>query len=247
MAFPAWFGKISKMLLHSIDKIKFKGKIIAIDGPAGSGKSTTAKLVAERLSYVYLDTGAMYRALTYMAIKKNVPASDAVYLSSLARELPLKFEPSDGKNKVFIGDEEVTSQIRTPQITSMVSEVAAHAEVRKAMVEKQKAIGKNGSIVAEGRDTTTVVFPYADLKIYMDATVTERARRRVLDMTGMGINTDIEEQVQEINRRDGLDTHRKHSPLKRAEDAVVIDTTNLTIENQVNRVVELLHELVNAK
>ena len=247
LAFSTRFGKILPMTLKSIDRNKLKGKIIAIDGPAGSGKSTTAKLVAERLGYVYLDTGAMYRALTYEAIKRNIGPSDSSALSAIARALPLRFEPSDGKNKVFIGTEEVTKQIRTPEITRLVSEISAHADVRKAMVEKQKAIGKNGSIVAEGRDTTTVVFPYADLKIYMDASVTERARRRVLDMKAMGIDTSIKEQVNEINRRDGLDSGRSHSPLKRADDAVVIDTTNLTIEDQVNRVIELLYELVNAK
>ena len=235
------------MTQGSIDINKLKGKIIAIDGPAGSGKSTTAKLVAERLGYVYLDTGAMYRALTYEAIKRIIPPSDSSALSAMAQAMPLRFEPSIGKNRVFIGAEEVTSQIRTPEITRLVSEISAHKDVRQAMVEKQKTIGKNGSIVAEGRDTTTVVFPYADLKIYMDATVTERARRRVLDMTGMGIKTTIEGQVSEINRRDGLDSGRKHSPLKRADDAVVIDTTNLTIEDQVSRVIELLYELVNAK
>lgn len=247
LAFSARFGKILPMPLKSIDRNKLKGKIIAIDGPAGSGKSTTAKLVAERLGYVYLDTGAMYRALTYAAQKKDIAPSDRKGLAELAHRLPLRFEPSDGQNKVFIGNEDVTKQIRTPQITRMVSEVAAHAEVRKAMVKKQKAIGQNGSIVAEGRDTTTVVFPYADLKIYMDASVTERARRRVLDMKAMGVNTSIEEQVREINRRDGLDSGRAHSPLKRADDAVVIDTTNLTIEDEVNRVIELLYKLVNAK
>ncbi len=247
LPFPDMFGKIFVMPPKFVEKSKLKGRIIAIDGPAGSGKSTTAKLVAEFLDYVYLDTGAMYRALTYVAMKKNIAATDGTALAALAGALPLRFEPSDGKNKVFIGDEEVTQQIRAPEITRLVSEISAHPDVRKAMVEKQKTIGKNGSIVAEGRDTTTVVFPYADLKIYMDASVTERARRRVLDMKAMGIDTTIEEQVKEINRRDGLDSGRKHSPLKRAEDAVVIDTTNLSIEDQVNRVIELLYELVNAK
>ncbi|MGH8014913.1 MAG: (d)CMP kinase, partial [Candidatus Zixiibacteriota bacterium] len=134
-----------------------------------------------------------------------------------------------------------------PEITRLVSEISAHAEVRKAMVEKQKSIGKNGSIVAEGRDTTTVVFPDADLKIYMDATVQERARRRVLDMKAMGIETTFEEQVREISRRDGMDSGRAHSPLKRAPDAIVVDTTNMTIEGQVERILDSLYELVNER
>lgn len=239
--------KIRPVPSKTIDKNRLKGKIIAIDGPAGSGKSTTAKILAERLGYVYLDTGAMYRALTYAAQKKNIAPSNKEKLAALAHRLPLRFEPTDRQNKVFIDSVDVTKLIRTPEITRLVSEVAAHAQVRKAMVEKQKAIGQNGSIVAEGRDTTTVVFPYADIKIYMDASVTERARRRVLDMKEMGIDTTLEEQIKEINRRDGLDSHRKHSPLKRADDAVVVDTTNLTIDDQVNRILELLDELVNEK
>lgn len=235
------------MTSNSIDKTKLKGLVIAIDGPAGSGKSTTAKILAEKLGYVYLDTGAMYRALTLAAIRQNTAPSNAVKLAEMARALPLKFVPFEGKNKVFIGDEEVTSQIRTPDITRNVSEISAHPEVRKAMVEKQKAIGKNGSIVAEGRDTTTVVFPDADIKIYMDASVEERARRRVLDLEAMGIETSLDEQIKEINRRDGLDSNRAHSPLRQAIDAVVVDTTRLTIEGEVKRILDLVYELVNEK
>ena len=247
LPFEILLSKILPMSQKSIDKSRLKGKIIAIDGPAGSGKSTTAKILAERLGYVYLDTGAMYRALTYAASKKKIAPSEAKKLAELARALPLRFGPADGQNRVFVGEEDVTKQIRTPQITSIVSEMASHREVRKAMVEKQKAIGKNGSIVAEGRDTTTVVFPDADIKVYMDASINERARRRLLDMKAMGINTTIEEQIKEINRRDGLDSGRKHSPLKRAAAAVVVDTTKLTIDDQVNRILEMLYELVNEK
>jgi len=228
-----------------IDKDKIKGMIIAIDGPAGSGKSTTAKILAEKLGFVYLDTGAMYRALTLMVQKENAAPSDSQKLAEMARNLPLRFDPTNGQNRVFVGDRDVTKAVRTPEITQMVSEVSAHLEVRKAMVEKQKAIGKNGSIVAEGRDTTTVVFPGADLKIYMDATIEERAHRRVIDMTGMGVNTTIEVQIREINRRDGLDSGREHSPLKRAADARVVDTTNLTIEGQVDKILEYLLESVS--
>jgi cytidylate kinase len=240
-------GKISTVSDLSFNKNKIKGKIIAIDGPAGSGKSTTAKILAEKLGFVYLDTGAMYRALTYLSQKEKVAARDGIKLAQLAREMPLKFDPSTGENRVFIGIENITKKIRTPEITRVVSEISAHADVRRAMVEKQKSIGKNGSIVAEGRDTTTVVFPDADVKIYMDATVKERARRRALDMQRLGINTNQDEQEKEIIRRDKLDTERKHSPLTKANDAVVVDTTNITIEEQVRKILELLINLVNGK
>ncbi len=216
-----------------------RGKIIAIDGPAGSGKSTTAKIVAERLGYTYLDTGAMYRALTYYALENKINPADEKKLAEIAEQLPLEFRRIDGGNLVFLNGQDISSQIRTPEVTKNVSEISAHLLVRQAMVAKQKEFGKNGSIVAEGRDTTTVVFPDADLKIYMDASVKERAKRRLLDLSNMGIESDLSEQEQDINRRDKFDSGREHSPLTIAEDAVVIDTTNLTIEKQVDRIVEL--------
>lgn len=216
-----------------------RGKVIAIDGPAGSGKSTTAKIVAERLGFTYLDTGAMYRALTYYALENKINPADGNKLAEIAEQLPLEFRPKDGGNLVFLNGQDISKEIRTPEVTKNVSEISAHLLVRQAMVAKQKEFGKNGSIVAEGRDTTTVVFPDADLKIYMDASVKERAKRRLLDLSNMGIESNLSEQEQDINRRDKFDSQRQHSPLTIAEDAVVIDTTNLTIEKQVDRIVEL--------
>lgn len=216
-----------------------RGKVIAIDGPAGSGKSTTAKIVAERLGYTYLDTGAMYRALTYYALENKINPADEKKLAEIAEQLPLEFRRKDGGNLVYLNGQDISSEIRTPEVTKNVSEVSAHLLVRKAMVAKQKEFGMNGSIVAEGRDTTTVVFPDADLKIYMDASVKERARRRLLDLSNMGIESDLGAQEQDICRRDEYDSGREHSPLTRAKDAEVIDTTNLTIEEQVDRIVEL--------
>ena len=219
---------------------RLKGKIIAIDGPAGSGKSTTAKLVAARLGYVYLDTGAMYRALTYFALANNVACDDAEKLTQLAVKLPITFETSAEQNKVYINGQDVTVEIRSPEVTRHVSEVSAHPGVRQAMVAQQKAFGKAGSIVAEGRDTTTVVFPHADLKIYLVASVEERAQRRLLELTQKGIPTSLQEQAADIERRDHYDSNRAHSPLTKAPDAVAVDTTNLTIEAQVDRIVELV-------
>jgi cytidylate kinase len=219
-----------------------KGKIIAIDGPAGSGKSTTAKMLAARLGFSYLDTGAMYRAITYYALSNEILPSNGEKLAELAHKLHIEFETHSDINHVFIDGKEVTKEIRTPEVTLHVSEVSAHKNVRKAMVEKQKEMGKNGSIVAEGRDTTTVVFPDAEVKIYLNASVNERAKRRVKDLHQAGSDTDVEEQRKDIERRDNFDSNREHSPLTQAENAIVVDTTDLTIDGQVNKIIELIED-----
>jgi cytidylate kinase len=216
------------------------GKVITIDGPAGSGKSTTARILAARLGYQYLDTGAMYRALTHFALKLGVPSSDGAKLKALADNLEIVFRTEDDINHVIINGEDVTEAIRTPEVTRQVSEVSAHAGVRSAMVAKQREIGKKGSIVAEGRDTTTVVFPKADIKFYMDASVEQRAQRRVLDLGKMGISTSLVEQAADIRRRDEFDSNREHSPLTRAKDAYHVDTTKMTIEEQTEHMLELI-------
>ncbi|MEW5794890.1 MAG: (d)CMP kinase [Candidatus Zixiibacteriota bacterium] len=219
---------------------KFKGRVIAIDGPAGSGKSTTAKILAARLGYQYLDTGAMYRALTWFAIQNGVAPSDGARLSVLARSVEIKFETHEDVNRVFINGREVTDEIRSPMVTQLVSEVSAHKGVREAMVDKQREMGVRGEIVAEGRDTTTVVFADADVKVYLDCDVATRAQRRLIDMARLGVSTTLEEQIEEIQRRDKLDSERKHSPLTRSRDSYLVDTTNTTIEEQVERVLALL-------
>lgn len=219
---------------------KFRNKVIAIDGPAGSGKSTTAKIIAARLGYNYLDTGAMYRALTWFAIENGVSPSEGGKLRVLADSVSIEFETHEDVNKVFINGREVTDEIRTPEVTKHVSEVSAHKGVRQVMVLKQAELGKNGSIVAEGRDTTTTVFPKAHIKIYLDADVRSRAQRRLLDMVKQGVATTIEEQIAEIERRDKHDSEREHSPLKRATDAHLVDTSNCTIEEQVEVVLTIL-------
>lgn len=219
---------------------RLQGKIIAIDGPAGAGKSTTAKLLAERLNYVYLDTGAMYRALTWFALENGIEPSDGARLTQVATRVPLEFKPTDGINRVFFNGVDVTEQIRTPEVTLHVSEVAAHPGVREAMVARQRQISEKGSVVAEGRDTTTVVFPKADFKIYLDASVRERAQRRLLELTGKGFTTTLEDQEADIRRRDEYDSNRAHSPLTRAKDALVVDTTNLSIDEQVDRILSLI-------
>jgi cytidylate kinase len=219
---------------------KLKNKVIAIDGPAGSGKSTTARLLAARLGYQYLDTGAMYRALTHFALELEVLPSDGDALTALATNLNFEFRTGDTVNNVFINGQDVTEDIRTSLVTKHVSEVAAHKGVRQAMVARQKELGKHGGIVAEGRDTTTVVFPKADIKVYLEASIAVRAQRRLIDLAKAGETTSLQEQEKDLERRDDFDSGRKHSPLTRARDAYVVDTTNLTIEEQVDRIIDLL-------
>lgn len=223
---------------------RLKGKIIAIDGPAGSGKSTTARMLAARLGYTYLDTGAMYRAVTWFALKAGIDLSDGDKLGEVARKMPLEFKTENEVNRVLVGEHDVTTEIRSVEVTKHVSEVSAHKPVREAMVARQQKMARNGSIVAEGRDTTTVVFPKADIKIYLDADTRTRARRRLLDLTHVGVTTTVDEQEADIIRRDKHDSGRTHSPLTKAKDAITIDTSNLTIEGQVDQIIALIRSVL---
>jgi CMP/dCMP kinase len=215
-----------------------KKRIIAIDGPAGSGKSTTAKLVAQKIGFLYLDTGAMYRAITWKALELGLDVNDERELEELTGNSSMIFENKDGLNRIYLDGTDVTDQIRSPQVTRNVSFVSMHKQVRKILVEMQKKMGQENNLVAEGRDTTTVVFPQA-FKVYLDADLRERAKRRFLELKTKGIDSSIEEQEAELSRRDKLDSEREASPLVRDEEAVLVDTTHLTIEQQVDRVIEL--------
>ena len=220
---------------------RLKGKIIALDGPAGSGKSTTARLLAERLGYLYLDTGAMYRALTWFALEHGISPADGEKLAAVARKVAIEFRRlDDGSQQVLMKGVDITADIRTPSVTQHVSEVSAHPAVREAMVRQQRRLASKGSVVAEGRDTTTVVFPDADVKIYMEASLTERAQRRLLELARMGIASTLQEQEADLRRRDNYDSTRVHSPLTKAREAVVVNTTNLTIEQQVDYILSVI-------
>lgn len=216
---------------------------ICIDGPAGAGKSTMSKLVAKRLGFTYLDTGAIYRSLAYSAARRNVSNDDEDALATLAQSLDLRFIQEGETPKVILSGEDVTEQIRTPEMSRGASEVSRHPKVRAGLLDLQRAIAAKESIVAEGRDTGTVVFPKAELKIYLDASLNERARRRFGDYQNKGVLTSLEEVKAEIKKRDEADSTRKSAPLKAAADAVTLDTTNLSPEAVVEQIVAMVEKL----
>lgn len=216
---------------------------IAIDGPAGAGKSTVARQVALRLGYLYIDTGAMYRALTYQVILDAVDPNNEEAVYSVLQQLDLRLVPVKQANNVsccvFIRDNEVTEQIRKPIVSQLVSAVSSHYKVRKEMVKLQQELAKSQDVVMDGRDITTTVLPDAELKIYLNASVEERAKRRLLELKSKGHPVELDDLITQINQRDRLDSTRKVSPLRKAEDAVEIDTTMLTIDQVVERILAL--------
>lgn len=217
---------------------------IAIDGPAAAGKSTVAKKLAEKLSYLYIDTGAMYRALTYLALQKGIDVHDEQALLTLLRDTYIELKPSDQGQLVFVNGEDVTTVIRGEAVTNHVSYVAKHPLVRKEMVARQQALGANGGVVMDGRDIGTHVLPHAEVKIFLKASVEERARRRHAENMARGFASDFETLKEEIARRDKIDSERQVAPLQKAEDAVEIDTTSLTIDDVVNEIMKIVNERV---
>ena len=203
---------------------------IAIDGPASSGKSTVAKIIAKDLNYTYLDTGAMYRAATYLALQHQLAAADVSEIIKLLDDYSISFGRSeDGQQLVFVGDVDVSHPIRDNEVTNNVSWVSAIPEVREKLVALQQQIAKQGGIVMDGRDIGTVVLPEAELKIFLIASVEERAQRRYKENLEKGIPTDFEILKQEIADRDYKDSHRTVSPLRPAEDSIIFDTTGVGI------------------
>ncbi|MFC7685140.1 (d)CMP kinase [Ureibacillus sp. GCM10028918] len=212
---------------------------IAIDGPAGAGKSTIAKIVAENLGFTYIDTGAMYRAVTNKAMSQNIDLSDANSLEKMLLNTSIILEPSQNGQLVFVDGENVTEAIRSNEVTANVSEVAAHANIREILVAKQQELAARGGIVMDGRDIATHVLKDAELKIFMSASVEERAKRRFLDNERRGIPSTIEKLQEEIALRDQLDSQREASPLIQAEDAIYLDTTKLSIEEAAQEILKL--------
>lgn len=217
---------------------------IAIDGPASSGKSTIAKLLAEKYGLVYVDTGAMYRTLTYLALKNKQSLDSEKSLLELLDETKISFDKIEEGQLVYANNEDVTDAIRGHEVTNNVSKVSAFAKVREELVSRQQEIAEHTGVVMDGRDIGTVVLPDADVKIFLVASVAERAERRYLENTEKGIESDFERLKQEIIDRDAYDSNRKVSPLKQAEDAIRLDTTSLSIPEVVDKCVEIIESKV---
>lgn len=215
-----------------------KRLIVAIDGPAGSGKSTVTHLLAKRLGYTHIDTGALYRAVGLKSVEKNIPPENGVELGKLAASSNLEFHWIKGSNHIFLDGVDVSSKIRTPEISTLASKISAHPEVRQALLGLQRSLGEQGGVVLEGRDIGTVVFPRADVKFYLTASVDSRARRRMVELEEKGLYHEFEEVKKQVVERDRGDTERKAAPLRKAPDAIEIDTTEMTIEQVVDTLVK---------
>jgi cytidylate kinase len=216
-----------------------KKQTITIDGPAGAGKSTVAKAIAEALGYTYLDTGAMYRAVAWKGLQEGIPPEDEEAYTRLANEMEIRFATTDKGQRVFVDGVDVTEALRTPEVTRLSSPVSAISGVRRVLVAQQQQMGRCGGVVAEGRDTGTVVFPDAEVKIFLTASEEERARRRWLERVAQGERVTLEEILVQQRQRDQRDSSRADSPLRPADEAVWIDTTHMTREAVIQRILEL--------
>ena len=214
--------------------------IIAIDGPAGTGKGTVAKLISQRLNFTYIDTGAMYRCVTLKMIRDNIDLNDLDRINKILDEIEITFKNIDSMQKVYLNGEDVSELIRKPNVNELVSKVSAIKEIRIKLVEMQRKLGKAENVIMEGRDITTVVFPNAELKIYLDANVEERAKRRHKELIERGNNITYEETLESIMKRDKNDMEKEMGALKIAEDAIVIDSTNLTVEEVYEKIKKLI-------
>jgi cytidylate kinase len=215
---------------------------IAIDGPSGAGKSTVAKSLAKRLGYLYIDTGAMYRVVALKVKEKLIDPDDESALSSFASSLSIALVTEREETHVFCNGEDVTEAIRFPEISRLASDISQKKGVRETLVQKQREMRRQDGVVLEGRDIGTVVFPDADVKFYLDADIEERGRRRFNELVKKGVQVDFKETLEEVTERDHHDMHRTHSPLKKADDAVLIDSTHRSVEEVVKEMVRIVKE-----
>lgn len=214
--------------------------IVAIDGPAGTGKGTVAKLISERLDFVYIDTGAMYRCITLKMIRESISLNEEEKIKDLLERTKITFKNLSDKQHVYLDGEDVSDLIRKPNVNELVSPVSAIKIIRIKMVELQRKLGEEGNVIMEGRDITTVVFPNAEVKIYLDAKLEIRAERRYKELIARGNDVAYEDTLESIRKRDKNDMEKEMGALKIAEDAVVIDTSNMTIEEVYDKIKEII-------
>ena len=217
--------------------------IVAIDGPAGTGKGTITKIIAEKMNLINIDTGAMYRCVTLECIRKGISPSDIGKIEEILENIDIELKHEGGEQKVFLNGEDVSDQIRTPEVDSLVAVYAALKVVRDKVTPMQQKMGEKADIIMEGRDIGTVVFPNADVKIFLDCSLEERARRRYKQNLEKGINESYEEVLKSIKERHKLETEREIAPFIKADNAIVVDSTNLSIDE----VVEEIEKIINTK
>jgi len=217
---------------------------IAIDGPAGAGKSTISKLLASQLGYIHIDTGAMYRAVGLKVLKNNISPYDSRKIVEILNSTDIKIKLVDGKQLVFLDGEDVTEEIRQPEVSMYASDVSKIREVRERLVKMQQDLAKQKGVIMDGRDIGTHVLPNAELKIFLTATAEERAKRRFLELKQKGYNVDYYQLLDEIKKRDQNDMTREFAPLRIAEDAIVIDSTSLSIEEVLQKILELINKVI---
>ncbi len=218
-----------------------KKLVVAIDGPAGAGKSTVAKLAAKELGYTYIDTGAMYRAVAWKTLQQKADVTDALILD-VARDIDVRLAYANGVTQVFVDGQDITGEIRTPEVSHIVSQVAALGPVREKMVDLQRQMATEGGVLMDGRDIATHVLPDADVKIFLTASIEERAQRRWKEMREKGYDMSLEELQKDIAARDKADSEREISPLVQADDATLLDTTGLSIDEVVARILAMCSE-----
>lgn len=217
---------------------------VAVDGPAGAGKSSISKIVAKKLGYLYIDTGAMYRSVTWAVLHNHIDVNNQKAVEALLPELDLTMEASDDSCKVFIAGQDVTDFIRTPQVNNAVSIVASYKGVRQYLVERQRLMAEAGGVILDGRDIGSVVLPNAELKIYLTASVEARAMRRYLEVKGTVNEQPLEDIKDSVMQRDDMDKNRKESPLIQVEDAILVDSSEMTFDETVEHILHLVQERI---
>ncbi len=224
-----------------------KGIVIAVDGPSGAGKSTISRALSKRLGYLEIDTGAMYRAMSWLARESNLDLDNPEAVEQFAKKAKVELQLDNGVTRVIADGQDVTQKIRTPEISMLTSKISALSPVRQAMMTLQRQMGAKGGVVLDGRDIGTVVFPDAELKFFLSASAEERGRRRFLELQSKGLNTSLEATIENVVKRDRQDSERELAPLRQAEDAIAIDSTGLSIDEVIAQMEKFYYQKTTKK